>query len=282
MRILLFISLCVLSVSEAGAQSRDQIKESIEVTLSARHPDDKKETWLSMGAETPEVILEMLESGESGYRRVRLIESLGYFQSEKVSEFFRKEAKSSKNSQYKMSSIKGLLLSEGERAVEFAKEFLEDSDAEVRVSVARSLKYLGTVRAQQVVNDYLATEELAWVKRKIQSERSKLPVQASLKVTGSNAGKPELFVLGKWEGYTFVWNKKKKELTPKKVSVDFDLGLKDKIILKWKVEGDRKYSEAKLEKEKWKWGYLEIPDQEKLLELSSEVLKLKMWAVKQD
>ncbi|MCM0606887.1 MAG: HEAT repeat domain-containing protein [Xanthomonadaceae bacterium] len=274
MLILLFFSL-------AFAQTHSEIRESINFTLSERHPTDSKESWLAMGVDTPSVIIEMIEAGEESYRRVRLLEALGYFQGTQVSDFLRKEAKRTKNHQYRLSAVKGLLRAEGERGVEFAKEYLQDEDVEVRIAVARALKSLDSTRADQVVADYLETEQTPWVKRKIQGEKSKTQMSGlKLKPSGSNEGKPELEVLGKWEGYTFVWNSKKKELTPKKAWIEFDLGLGNQFVLKWKIEGDKKFIEAKIEKQKWKWAWSEIPEQPKLLEFSSEPLKMRLWVVK--
>ena len=257
MLILLFISFF------ANAGSRESIRESIEQVISERHPTDKKETWFAMGEDAPNVIMEMLGEGVDAYKRVRLLEALGNFKSSEVSEFLKREAKNAKNPQYRMSSVKGLLKSEGEGAIEFAKEFLEDSDPDVQKIVAQSIKRLGTIRAEQVTSEYFEKHP-----------QVKIKPSGKLKPSGTNESKPELSLLGQWSGYTLMWDPKKKQIIPKKVFAQFDMGLGDHLILRTKLEDQKVFTTVNIEKEKWKWSN---PDQPEILELVSESKKLRFF-----
>lgn len=245
----LFLTLVLWCTSSAA----DPLRDSIEEIISQRHPTDTRETWQALGPQAPDAMISMIESGAKAYRRIRLIEALGHFQGSRVSEFLKKEAKTKDSDIYRSSSLKALLKSEGESAIEFAKDFLDDEDPQVRISVAEGLKSIGTARSQQVLQDYLTDEPLEWVKKKVQGLKSSVPAIKVLPKTGTTEGKKELELLGTWDGFGVFWNSKKKRLETRKVWVEFSWGLNDHLVVRSRNEEAKAWREVRVEKEKWKW-----------------------------
>jgi len=169
----LFLITALLCIETGYADTR----ETIDVILSQRHPTDTRETWVGLGADAPDVMLAMLAEGEQSYRRIRLIEALGYFQNSRVSEFLRKEAREAKNDLYKKAALHAIVKSEGDSGVEFAKDFPEEKPMPPP-AVMKPLKATGTSEGKPELEYLGAWEGIAtqWNQKTKKIESTKIEI----------------------------------------------------------------------------------------------------------
>lgn len=198
----LFISLTLGVSSKSHAQnlSDTQIKNTIEEIIAQRHPEpNSAQQWKALGPRTPHVILSMLRETESGYRRLRLTEGLSHFDNPEATEYLKQQALETQNGVLRHSSLRALTLSQGEKELEFIETFLEHADPQTRLAAAEDLKRIGTPRALEAYENYLAKEILPWVKDRLKTGVPRRTPQLVMSTKASDQTVSEL--LGTWEGY---------------------------------------------------------------------------------
>lgn len=212
-RVLLFFSLLTLlasfNPSWATDKSSTEMESAILEILKQRHPSDRSETWIALGDQAPLVIIEMYEKIKNTYHKVRLLEGLGWFDRPEALEFLKKVAQQSENSVTRNTAIRSAVMGHGVKGVDFAKGFLEHSDPQTRLAVAKALTWvqvngkenLEKDLASEILESYLAAEKTSWVVKQVRSNAARLNQSRVTPANFSDLRKKKL--VGKWVGIWF-------------------------------------------------------------------------------
>ncbi|MEO5970631.1 MAG: HEAT repeat domain-containing protein [Bdellovibrionia bacterium] len=148
---------------EGRAWSDNEIRASIEETLKIRHPDDTKDWWRSLGANTPKVIISIFKEDSMIYHQIRLVDALAWFDDPVAVDFLKEQALHHENTIVRRAAIRSIGLSQGVKEKAFLKQGLESSDPHTRLTTAKILNKLKDPAADRIVKDFLKTEKTDWI-----------------------------------------------------------------------------------------------------------------------
>lgn len=185
----------------AQTKSEAEIKEAIRQVFAERHPRDTREWWQHLGPGAPKVIMSLYESETEIYRRLRLVQGLGYcLEDPKTAEFLKGIADSSNESALKNAAIRSLGASQGARETEFIAKFLKSGDAQTRFTAAEALKRMGDPKATAILDAHMKEEKAPWISARLEGKTSDVPVKALSPIaTSSDRMHPAL--PGSWKGF---------------------------------------------------------------------------------
>jgi hypothetical protein len=171
----------LLFSQQSFALSDEEIQKSIQSILNVRHPQDSRQTWQSLGASAPRVIISLYQSSHSIYDKIRLIDGLAWFDDAATIEFLKKEAKENSNQVIQNSAIRSVALSQGMKEREFLSRSLASQSPIVRSETAKTLTRLHLPEADQLVKDYLGQEKDPAIVSKISRYRVRLQKDSLVK-----------------------------------------------------------------------------------------------------
>ncbi|MFZ9596128.1 MAG: HEAT repeat domain-containing protein [Bdellovibrionia bacterium] len=128
--------------ASSWALSRAELRESIESTISMRHPQETGEWWQSLGPSAPEVMIEMIQSETRVYRKIRLLDGLAWFDDPKVVEFLKHFADAHPDTILAQSALSSLARSQGEKERKFLEKGLNSADPGTRAHTVHLLEQM--------------------------------------------------------------------------------------------------------------------------------------------
>lgn len=255
----IFIGLFLLiSISAQAEKTEKQIRNAIRYVLNQRHPEISDSFWDELGPEAVPVLKKMYEESSTAQERSLIIEGLAHSQESTTAEFLRSVVPSTNNEVLKRKLLDAVIRSEGERSFDFVEPYLKNTDAHIRLTVAKGLSvYSGNEKIKKRLEEFQSGEKKPWVLAELNRKESvskSQKIEKSKKIqVEANSQKPiealpEKNWAGLWRGAFVTENKM--------VLVDATLTLMDssKSPMSWKVE--MKF--PKQSKTEWKQGEFSI------------------------
>jgi len=130
----------LLSGIVANAKAPEDVRKEVEDALMDLHPTQDASWWKALGPEAPPVLVKMYQETRDTFRKVRLLEGLGYFGEPSVGDFLKDQAQNAKENALTKTSIRSLGSSQGIKEESFISNFLHHKDAHIRLAAAQTLK----------------------------------------------------------------------------------------------------------------------------------------------
>ncbi len=216
-----------------NAKTDSEIENAIQTELSNRHPSDTGEFWLGLGTHAPQIIIQQYQVSQNPYHRTRLLAGLGFFpQDIKALEFLKEQAEKTNESIIRTTAIRSIAHSQGEKEIEFLSQFLASNDPQTRLATAQALKKLDSTQIKNLLDNYLQSEKIPWIKDQIQNTPT-TPIR-TLSIASSNEDLVSPHFHGTWKGFFITSGSGKTGLKSQKISLV--LTTESNRILKGKIE----------------------------------------------
>ena len=198
---LLLLACALASPLRASAATDAEIESSIDVVLSQRHPKETAAWWRSLGPAAPRVMIGMYRKTDDTYRRIRVVEALGWFsESPEALEFLKELGESADAADVvRMAAIRGVGRSQGARELDFVAGFLKHPDAQTRLTAAETLKGMDDPRAKDRLEAFLSSEKAGWLVARVRGEPVAVP--GKLKPVSSSEDRVNPAFSGEWQGF---------------------------------------------------------------------------------
>lgn len=197
--------VATMSVSSWAFASVDlsdsQIETAVQEMLLNRHPKENSNEWLGLGSRAPQVLMRLYEMESTSFRRMRLIQGLGFFKDNADAvAFIKREAEKTQDDVIRNQALRVIGAHQGEKEEEFLSRYLKHENAQTRLAAARALKSLTSEKSKARYQQYLVEEKTPWIRNDLKGEStppSVLHVQVS---SPSEAPVPTAF-FGNWSGH---------------------------------------------------------------------------------
>jgi len=163
----------IASVQSTWALSESEIRSSIQGILKIRHPSETAEWWRALGPAAPAVIVSMYSSETNIYRRIRLLDALGWFDDSQGTQLLKREAQNSANHVIQNAALQALATSQGAREQEFFSKVMDNDAPEARVAVGKGLISSRDTQAHLLAEEMMKKEKESWVTAKLQAHRNR-------------------------------------------------------------------------------------------------------------
>jgi hypothetical protein len=161
-------------VSFVYASSEVEIRQAIQNVLKVRHPSESGNWWQSLGPTAPGIIISMYHESHSIYEKIRLVDSLAWFDDSAATHFLKNEAKNNPNRVIQSSAIRALSLSQGMKERDFLSQSLLNKDPVLRAETAKALSHISDPEADKMLGTFLAKEKNTRVSSEVDSYRATL------------------------------------------------------------------------------------------------------------
>ncbi len=207
--LLLTVNFMLPLYASPASFSPDQIQEAIDETLAQRHPKDNAQWWRSLGEGAPPIIIRMFEDSKQVFRRVRLLQGLGWFDDPVALDFIKKQALAAgDDNSIRNAAIKTVGVTQGVKELGFVSEFLKHPHPQTRWTAADVIRRMHDPRADQALQEYLKGEKVEWIVSKVLSASGEKVKAAPLVIPTALTLSPEF--QGRWIGIWAVLKKAEK------------------------------------------------------------------------
>jgi hypothetical protein len=183
----------------AWAYTNEEVRAQIEEVLMERHPSDTPDWWRSLGANAPGVIISMYEKTSYTYKRIRLLQGLGWFEAPEAVEFLKSQADTTEESVIRGVAIRAIGFSQGKKETDFISKFLGNRDPQTRFAAADTLQKLNDPHAGEILDKYLKQEKTPWIAPKLRGELPRPASPLTAVATSEDRLAPEF--VGEWSGF---------------------------------------------------------------------------------
>lgn len=228
-----------VSATPSWAKSDAEVRDAIEDILVDRHPKDTPEWWRSLGANAPGVIISIYEGTGHTYRRLKLLQGLGSFDTPEAIEFLKKQAETTPDDVVRNTAIRSVGAAAGAREEEFLAKYLAHEDPQTRFAAAETLRKLNDPRANAIVDKYLKNEKVPWIEGKLRGELPRPTARLTPVASSEDRLNPDF--AGQWKGFWLAPKGPKEEgmtSDPVAVSVQVESAteLKGEVVVRVKKE----------------------------------------------
>ncbi|MBN21075.1 MAG: hypothetical protein CL678_07285 [Bdellovibrionaceae bacterium] len=219
---ILFILFCFI-LTPSFAQS---IEEKIDTAIRMRHEMMPKEWWRSLGPQTSGILIEMFQKNAYSSRKLRLMQALAWFPDDPQAVSFLKDQAQQKEEVFQVAAIQTLGISQGVQEADFISSFLKNSNPQIRIAAAETLKKIGQTgdketqkKISEKLDQWILNEPTDWVKNRYQ----KIPLKNLVKLRpgGSNLDLERLIdYQGDWVGQWLISQEKGFRLVPLEIKIN--------------------------------------------------------------
>jgi hypothetical protein len=176
----------------------DEIRQAVQTLVRDRHPKDTPAHWRNLGSRAPGIIQGMYDSENSTYRRMRMLEGLGYFTEDpNALAFVKKQAETDPNEVVRHAAMRSIGQNQAAAQEEWLGGFLKHDNAHTRLLAAEMLRKAATPSAEAKVAAMMDAEKTPWV---LAALRGEAPATPQLKPSGSTEDRLSPDFTGTWRG----------------------------------------------------------------------------------
>lgn len=171
--------------------SEQEIERRVMDAVRQHHPTEGPDWWRGLGPKAPAVIIRLYRQTRNTHHQQRLLQALGWFNDPIAAEFVREITRSTNSSLMREAGLRTIVIAEGESAAAFVSEFLGHREPATRFAAAQALRSIGTAEAQAQYEEYLQSESVDWVRRRLEAAPPPAPL-VGLNGRTRSAQAPEL------------------------------------------------------------------------------------------
>ena len=180
--------------------TEDQIREQVQEMIVVRHPTDQEGDWLKLGSGAPSILISMYDAETISYRKLRILQGLGYFKEDpRAVEFLKKQVETSSDRVTRYHALRVIAEQYGEKEESFLGAFLDNEDPQIRRIAAQAFVKMNSPTARDRLAQFKKTEKVPWLKAEVEGQVPPSPSPPTL-VTSTS---PEGFLMiysGEWVG----------------------------------------------------------------------------------